>query len=64
MGEAKYQELSVKKAKVEGKVYKSVVRPAILFGLDTVALIKIQETDLDIQELNLLRSPLGGTKMD
>ena len=54
----------MKKAKVEGKVYKSVVRPAILFGLDTVALIKIQETDLDIQELNLLRSPLGGTKMD
>ena len=34
-------------AKVKGKVYKKVVRPAGLFGLETVKLIKRQEEELE-----------------
>lgn len=32
------------KAKVKGKVYKTVVRPAMLYGLETVTLTKKKET--------------------
>ncbi|KAI5615474.1 gastrula zinc finger protein XlCGF28.1-like [Silurus asotus] len=34
-------------AKVKGKVYRSVVRPAMLYGLETVALHKRQEVELE-----------------
>ena len=32
-------------ARVKGKVYKVAVRPAMLYGLQTVALTKIQEAE-------------------
>ena len=34
-------------ARVKGKVYKVAVRPAVLYGLDTVALTKRQEAEMD-----------------
>ena len=44
------------------KVYKRVVQPAILFGLET--LTKIQETDLEVAELNILGFSLRVTRME
>ena len=43
---------------VKGKVYKMVVRPAMLYGLETVPLTKKQEA-----ELKMVRFSLGVTRM-
>ena len=50
--------------KVKRKVYKREVRPAMLFGLETMSLTKRQETKLKLAELKVLRWSLGVTKMD
>ena len=49
-------------ARVKGKVYKVAVRPAMLYGLETVALMKRQEAE--VAELKMLRFSLGVTRMD
>ena len=51
-------------ARVKGKVYKVAVRPAMLYGLDTVALTKRQEAEMEVTELKMLRFSLGVTIMD
>ncbi|XP_051788414.1 uncharacterized protein LOC127529327 [Erpetoichthys calabaricus] len=51
-------------ARVKGKVYRTVVRPAMLYGLETVALTRKQETELEVAELKMLRLALGVTRMD
>ncbi|KAI5086583.1 butyrophilin-like protein 3 [Silurus meridionalis] len=51
-------------ARMKGKVYRSVVRPAMLYGLETVALSKRQEVELEVAELKMLRFSLGVTRMD
>ena len=51
-------------ARVKGKVYRVAVRPAMLYGLETVALTKIQEAELEVAELKMLRFALGVTRMD
>ena len=51
-------------ARVKGKVYKVAVRPAMLYGLETVALTKRQEAELEVAELKMLRCSLGVTRMD
>ena len=51
-------------ARVKGKVYKVAVRPAMLYGLDTVALVKRQEAGMEVAELKMLRFSLGVTTMD
>ena len=50
-------------AKVKGKVYKVAVRPAMLYGLETVALTKRQEAEMEVAELKMLRFSLGVTRM-
>ena len=47
-----------------GKVYKVAVRPAMLYGLETVALTKRQEAEMEVAELKMLRFSLGVTRMD
>ncbi|KAK3517926.1 hypothetical protein QTP70_027537, partial [Hemibagrus guttatus] len=42
-------------ARIKGKVYRTVVRPAMLYGLETVALRKRQESELEVAELKMLR---------
>ena len=42
-------------ARVKGKVYKVAVRPAMLYGLETVALTKRQEAEMEMAELKMLR---------
>ena len=51
-------------ARVKGKVYNVAVRPAMLYGLDTVALTKRQEAEMEVAELKMLRFSLGVTRMD
>ena len=42
-------------ARVKGKVYKVAVRPAMVYGLETVALTKIQEAEMGVAELTMFR---------
>ena len=51
-------------ARVKGKVYKVAVRPAMSYGLETVALAKRQEAEMEVAELKMLRFSLGVTRMD
>ena len=48
----------------KGKVYKTAVRPAMLYGLETVPLTKKQEAELAVAELKMLRFSLGVTRME
>ncbi|KAK3557430.1 hypothetical protein QTP70_026628, partial [Hemibagrus guttatus] len=51
-------------ARIKGKVYRTVVRPAMLYGLETVSLRKRQEAELEVAELKMLRFSLGVTRLD
>ncbi|KAK3526662.1 hypothetical protein QTP70_030874 [Hemibagrus guttatus] len=50
--------------RIKGKVYRTVVRPAMLYGLETVPLRKRQESELEVAELKMLRFSLGVTRLD
>ena len=51
-------------ARMKGKVYRVAVRPAMLYGLETVALAKRQEAEMEVAELKMLRFSLGVTRME
>ncbi|KAK3556466.1 hypothetical protein QTP70_008251 [Hemibagrus guttatus] len=51
-------------ARIKGKVYRTVVRPAMLYGLETVSLRKRQESELEVAKLKMLRFSLGVTRLD
>ncbi|XP_042858561.1 uncharacterized protein LOC122244663 [Penaeus japonicus] len=42
-------------AKVRGEIHKTIVRPAILYGLEATALTKTQERKLEIAEMRMQR---------
>ncbi|KAK3557572.1 hypothetical protein QTP70_030500 [Hemibagrus guttatus] len=44
-------------ARIKGKVYRTVVRPAMLYDLETVSLRKRQESELEVAELKMLSEP-------
>ena len=50
-------------ARVKEEVYKVAVRPAMLYGLETVALTKRQEAEMEVAELKMLRFSLGVTRL-
>ena len=50
--------------KLKGKVYKTVVRPAMMYGAEAWPLKKIQERKLEVEEMKMLRWMCGVTKMD
>ena len=50
--------------KSQGDVYKTVVRPAMVYGAETWAVKKAQEKKLDMAEMRMLRWVSGVTKMD
>ena len=51
-------------ARVKGKVYRVAVRPpAMLYGLETLALTKRQEAEMEVAELKMLRFSLGVTRI-
>ena len=51
-------------ARVKGKVYRVALRRAMLCELETVALTKRQEAEMEVAELKMLRFSLGVTRMD
>ena len=51
-------------APIKGKEYKMVVRPGLLYGLETVALRKRQEAEMEVAEVKMLMSCLGVMWMD
>ena len=50
--------------RLKGKVYRTMVRPAIMYGSETWALKKDQERKLDVAEMRMLRWSLGKTRLD
>ena len=51
-------------ARVKGKVYNSVVRPAMVYGLETVAVTKRQVEKMKVAEMKMLRFAMGVTRKD
>ena len=49
-------------ARVKGKVYSSVVRPAMVYGLETVAVTKKQLEEMEVEEMKMLRFAMGVTR--
>ena len=50
--------------RVKGKVYNSVIRPAMVYRLETVALRKKQVEEMEIAEMKMLRFVMGVTRID
>ena len=42
-------------ARVKGKMYKSVVRPAMLYGMETVTVMERQVGKMEVAELKMVR---------
>ena len=41
--------------KIKGKVYRTVIIPALMYGAETWALEKAQENKLEVAEMRMLR---------
>ena len=50
--------------KLKGKIHKAVVRPALMYGLETAPIKKTEERKLDVAEMKMLRWMSGVTRMD
>ena len=50
--------------KVKRKMCKSVIRPTMLCGLETVPLTKKQEAELEVAKLQILRFSIGAARLD
>ncbi|XP_065645227.1 uncharacterized protein LOC136075719 [Hydra vulgaris] len=46
------------------KIYRTVVRPSMLYGLETVALTKRHVKEMEVSEMKMLRFSFGVTKKD
>ena len=51
-------------ARVKGKVYSSVVRPAMVYGLETVAVTKKKMEEMKVAKIKMLRFAMGVTRKD
>ena len=51
-------------ARVKGKVYSLVVRPAMVYGLETTAITKKQVEEMEVTEMKMLRFAMGVMKKD
>ena len=51
-------------ARVKGKVYSSVVRPTMVYGLETVVVTKKQVEEMEVAEMKMLRFAMGVTRKD
>ena len=51
-------------ARVKGKVYSSVVRPAMMYGLETVVVTKKQVKEMEVAEMKMLRFAMGVMRKD
>ena len=51
-------------ARVKGKTYKSVVRPVMLYEIETVVVTERQVGEMEVEELKMVRWALGVTRKD
>ena len=51
-------------ARVKEKVCSSVVRPAMVYGLETVTVTKKQVKEMEVAEMKMLRFAMGVTRKD
>ena len=51
-------------ARVKEKVYNSMVRPSMVYGLETVAVTKKQVEEVEVAEMKMLRFAKGVTRKD
>ena len=51
-------------ARIKGKVYRIVGRPAMVYGLETVAVTKKQVEEMEVAEMKMLRFAMGVTRKD
>ena len=51
-------------ARVKEKVYSSVVRPAMVYSLETVVVTKKQVEEMEVAEMKMLRFAVGVTRKD
>ena len=51
-------------ARVKGKTFKSVVRSAMLYGMETVAVTEKQVENMEVAELKMVRWALGMARKD
>ena len=42
----------------------SIVRPAMMYGMEAVAVTNLQELKMNVAELRMLRFSLGRTRLD
>ena len=49
-------------ARVKGKVYSSVVRPVMVYGLETMAVTKKQVKEMEVAEMKMLRFAMRVTR--
>ena len=59
-------EKSIKRlpARVKGKVYSSMIKLAMVYGLETVAVTKKQVEEMEVAEMKMLRFAMGVTRKD
>ena len=51
-------------AKMKGRLYKMIVRPAMLYGMEAVAVTKRQQDRMEAAKMKILRYLLGKIKMN
>ncbi len=51
-------------ARLKGRLFKTMVRPAMLYGMEAVAVTKAQERKMEVAEMRMLRFSLGKTRLD
>ena len=51
-------------AKIKGKIYKSVVKPTMLYGMEMVAVTERQIGKMEVAELKMVRWELGVTRKE
>ena len=51
-------------ARLKAKVYSSMVKPAMVYGLETVAVTKKQVEEMEVAEMKMLRFAMGVTRKD
>ena len=52
------------KVKFKGKVYKTIVRPAMVYGAETWAVQKAHEKKMEVAVMQMLRWTCGATRLN